>query len=372
MALVGAGIAWLGNSRQQQLNVPDNLEVELLQATSNETVRWGCGVVDNNTDYYANHLVGKLQNVPNATACLEHCANNTRCMAWTYNENPDEESLRQTCELKELEEDQPPRKLRKAGAVSGALPCRMQGGQPMVSLFCFTLLTASPHEQQLLGLQHQEMVGVFACDSLALYSNVSFEVVPGIRTSSIGGGLESASGGEQGVSASLEVFMGVWKEVARSRLYADHDWTVKVDVATVFLPARLRAILPHHPEEAVVGAYLNNCKFNLRGSIEVLSRNAVTAWIEGTGGCFRRFAEVCSGPCGWGEDVFLDQCLEKVLGARRDNEWRLLAEEQCPLDLAPGKWTPDSCKSDHVAFHPFRTAKRFGQCLANARKHPSR
>lgn len=316
-------------------------------------------------------IVAAIPHTTSAAWCQRHCVDNPQCMAWTFGKRPGVPGFSSVCLLKDLKQEElPPPMDPRPGVVSGSLPCHMEGAGTLVSMFCFTMAGESPHDHRLLQLQHRERVGVFACDSLSLYSNKTFEVAPGVWTIPLDGGFESRSGGEPGVALNLEISMRIWKDVARTRIYEDHDWTVKVACDALFIPQRLRALLPHHSEDNR-GVYLNNCRFNLRGPIEVLSRTAAEAWIQGASGCFQRSAEACAGPCGWGEDVFLDQCLGEVLGARRDNEWRLLREEQCPGKAdAAGLWTPEACRSDHVAFHPFGTPELFSQCLAIARNQP--
>jgi hypothetical protein len=143
-------------------------------------------------------------------------------------------------------------------------------------------------------------------------------------------------------------------------LYLEHDWTVKVDPDAVFAPARLRGILQSY-KEVGNGVYLNNCKYGLHGPVEVLSRRAVQAWSQGWPWCQSHFRERCHGDCLWGEDMFMDQCLSKVLGVTRQNDFRLLVEDHCD---APSGW--QSCTdSSKAAFHPFKTLSGYQQCLQN-------
>jgi len=292
-------------------------------------------------------------------------------MAWIFRRQGALSSQGGACLLKELEQHERPVRKRREGSVSGGLPCNMASLRRPGSLFCFALVRPRSPDGPLLLAQRSLGAGLFACDALALFSNETFEAAPGVKTQSLRVDLEGSSGGEYGPAMDLNAFMAVWREVAHGEKFREHDWTVKVDVQTVFLPGRLRRVLPHHPE-AREGVVLNNCRFGLHGPIEVLSRRAVEAWIAGAAACFRRFTKLCSGPCGWGEDVFLDQCLVEVLGVRRDNEWALLKEVGCTghQKLSTASWTPNSCRTRHIAFHPFRTNEAFSQCLSNA-QHPS-
>merc|ERR1719436_1958299 len=94
--------------------------------------------------------------------------------------------------------------------------------------------------------------------------------------------------------------------------------------------------------------YLINCRFGLHGPIEVLSREAVVTFMENRNQC----EEIRAKP--YGEDKYLDKCLQ-VLGVRRILEHSLLSEIAC------GNQPPD-CASAHVAFHPFKDARKYLDC----------
>jgi len=363
------GVIWLGSGRREPLLQLRRTLGFTWEEAQSVNMEWGCGARHVEVDYKI-PIVAAIPNVPSEAECIRHCVDNSACMAWTFGQAPGIAGFSNVCLLKALkQEDLPPPMGPRPGAVSGALPCHMEGEGILVSLFCFTMARESTNDHRMLQLQHREQVGCFACDSLSLYSNKTFEVAPGVWTIPIQGSLESRSGGEAGLPLSFEFAMRIWTDVARSGIYKDHDWTVKVAIDALFLPQRLRSILPHHRQENR-GVYLNNCRFNLRGAIEVMSRIAADAWVQGVSACFQWSAEHCSGDCGWGDDVFLDQCMKQVLGARRDDEWRLLLEDDCPGKASAGQWSPDACRSDHVAFHPFRTPELLGQCLAIARNQP--
>jgi len=101
--------------------------------------------------------------------------------------------------------------------------------------------------------------------------------------------------------------------------------------------------------------YLNNCKWGLHGPIEVLSRRAVATFAAGLPRC----VSLLSHP--WGEDKFLDQCLQ-LLGVIRDNEYSLLSETACGEQPAP-------CGTSNVAFHPFKSIQSYFTCHAYATKY---
>lgn len=234
------------------------------------------------------------------------------------------------------------------------------------SLFCFALMIPHTYEQELLTLQYTQNISLFQCESYAVYSNASLELSTGLASRPIDSDLQCQKGGEFGTALNLPIFLAVWKKVVADGIYLHHDWSVKVDPDAVFFAPRLRRAVRDHGETEK-GVYLNNCKFGLHGPIEVFSRNAVTTWWEGRARCQDHFWKKCNGDCLWGEDLFIDQCLEKVLGARRNNDYRLLVEDHCD---PPKDW--DTCEDSlHVSFHPFKNGKDYMECWRAAANETS-
>lgn len=353
-------VAWLSTSKRRlRSHVDEYVEMD------EELPQPNCSVTEEGVAYWTRQeTVRKIEGVHNEAMCRRHCAQEPRCMVWTYGRKTGRVGLRSICFLLALEQGEQPTREQMKHVVSGGLPCNMTRIQQPGSIFCFTLISPTTSEQLLLEVLHVETTGIFGCDAYAVYSNVTFEVVPGVVSHPVNSDLACRSGGEPSALANLDIFMAVWKEVAKAGQFKEHNWTVKADADTVFLPGRLRSILPHHPE-AKQGVYLNNCRFGMRGAIEVFSRNAVEAWISGAPACFQHFTESCVGPCGWGEDTFLDRCLQQVLKIRRDDEWRLLSDSHCVADRKQvSEWVPERCRSDRVAFHPFREKESLSDCLS--------
>ena len=98
----------------------------------------------------------------------------------------------------------------------------------------------------------------------------------------------------------------------------------------------------------------------MHGPIEVFSKNAVDVWMRGRQRCVEHFEKLCSGPCLWGEDMFIDQCLQKVLKVKRVNDWNLISEAHCDSADWP------ECRNGHVTFHPFKDLVSYKKCLENA------
>lgn len=226
------------------------------------------------------------------------------------------------------------------------------------TLFCFALMMPHSYEQELLEDQESRGTGLFDCDDWMIYSNKPIQIGP--KTASvIDSDLKCKMGGEFGTALNLDIFIVLWDKLVEDALYLEHNWTAKVDPDAVFFALRLRMILTTHTE-GESGSYLNNCKYGLHGPLEVFSRKAVTAWSEGWRDCKKTFEEKCGGDCFWGEDLFIDQCLDKVLKVKRDNDFRLLLEDHCE---PPPNW--DDCTDEiAVAFHPFKNVSSWNKCLA--------
>mmetsp|Transcript_31192 Transcript_31192/g.83443 ORF Transcript_31192/g.83443 Transcript_31192/m.83443 type:complete len:647 (-) Transcript_31192:159-2099(-) len=229
------------------------------------------------------------------------------------------------------------------------------------SMFCFALMMPDSYEQNLLKFQHGEGTGIFGCSEYAVYSNSVIEVAEGVKTHVVDSTLKCGKGGEFGTALNTDIFLALWAKVLDEGRFMLHGWTAKVDPDAVFLPNRLRSLLTRH-SESPQGAYLNNCKMGMHGPVEVFSRNALQAFGRGKDHCLQHFTGLCSGPCKWGEDMFLDQCLWKVLNVTREFEWALLQEDHC--DPPPG-W--QACNAPGIAaFHPFKTVKGYQECLGSA------
>ena len=142
-------------------------------------------------------------------------------------------------------------------------------------------------------------------------------------------------------------------------------------IIIIISTTRLREIVAVHHDAAqqdTRGLWLGNCRYGMRGSIEVLSREAVEALGAGREDCNSYFDSLCewsAGNCSWGEEVFMDQCLGQVLGVRRVPEPdRLLVDELCD---PPEEWR--RCRNGKVAaLGPFRSAGELRRCAAAAQQ----
>merc|ERR1712165_524478 len=119
-----------------------------------------------------------------------------------------------------------------------------------------------------------------------------------------------------GTWINSNMFIQTWKKIKEEGLWANRDWTVKVDIDAVFLPIRLRERLGQF-EVTQNGIYLENCKyvnFGFFGSLEVFSHNAAATYMANLDDCTSALnykgSEKITGNEPWGEDLFAQRCME--------------------------------------------------------------
>lgn len=242
---------------------------------------------------------------------------------------------------------------------AGVAPLRGLLSTQTGTLYCYTLVRPDSYEVGLMVMQKSRSVGIFDCDGNHILSNKALG--QGFNVALVNSDLNCPMGGEFMTALNTDIFMAVWTTVINLGEYEKYDWTVKVDPDCVFFPSRLRQAVTKHALP-VQGAYLINCKFGLHGPLEVFSKLAVNSFAVGSALCVSHLEKLCQGPCPWGEDMFIDQCMSRVLRVPRLNDGTLLAEDHCD---SPG-W--QECKSGMAAFHPFKTTAAFEECLDNAAK----
>lgn len=307
-------------------------------------------------------LVSSIAPVGSAETCLAWCQENLECTAWVWGKPHASGGRSLVCWLKTgklstmiFEND-----------VIGGIPCHgvspSFGMTALWTLYCFSVVRPDTAEANLLKWQHAHNTSLFACDESLVFSSSAVQIAPGIVARKVEHDLRCEHGGEFNTPLNTEIYRAVWTEVVKEARYLFFQWTVKVDPDSVFIPSRLRPLLANYPETPS-GVYLNNCHYGLHGSVEVFSRNAVSAFFIGWLHCHEYFAEtVCNGPCLWGEDMFVDQCLSVVLHAMRKDVAKLLVGKHCD---APLSWS-DCDDPQVVAYNPFTTASTYDQCWKSA------
>jgi hypothetical protein len=306
---------------------------------------------------YPGNDLEKVDDVDTADSCCAACAENDECLAWSW------QSYESTCFLKGNRPRDKVTLVRNDDFTSGVVE-RADGGIDVVqraagtSLYCFALFVPDTYEEGLLEMQYNEGVSLFACDDYALFTNQDVKIADAVEVVNIDVDLRCPKGGEFGTALNTDIFLAVWDKVVDLDKYRHHDWAVKVDPDCAFSPARLRDLVLRHPETGE-GVYLDNCQLGMHGPVEVFSRQAVRVFAGGKDSCAAQLQVRCHGPCEWGEDMYLDQCLQ-LLRVRREYEPLLLVEDHC--NPPPG-W--DSCTYPGVtAFHPFKDVDQYRICAS--------
>mmetsp|Transcript_53980 Transcript_53980/g.157572 ORF Transcript_53980/g.157572 Transcript_53980/m.157572 type:complete len:998 (-) Transcript_53980:87-3080(-) len=236
------------------------------------------------------------------------------------------------------------------------------------SLFCFNVITMSTYEPGIVRSNMAEEAGIFACEAYRLFTESgvvkvgTFKDGTPVMTTLILQLPDNMKG--RGTFADLtgatcfntETFLRVWHTIVTQGLYEKQDWTVKVDPDAVFMPHRLANKLIAHTPAGGSLQYLKNCnKFGLGprmfGAIEVYSRKAVEAYKLGEMACIDFPWK------GWGEDYFMEKCLDK-LGVGHLLDFSMVADERC---------SPAPCSDrSKVAFHAYKNLDAYHHCWKEA------
>lgn len=230
------------------------------------------------------------------------------------------------------------------------------------SLFCFMVVRPTLQDVELLTM-HLEQKLLSGCNAFDVYSNETLEVLlagTGWAGKVVGGPAVAGPidrklmpniAHPEGLPypANTPVFRQVWREVLRVGHFRAHDWTVKVDPDTVFLPSRLRSLLRERYGRAAAGiaTYLTP-ESGFQGAIEVFNREAVEAW-----GAVMDKCSPGSSLEDTSEDYDISQCLQYVAGVAPSREPALL------VNYGECGW--------HVAAHAYKDRQGFLDCLMGFR-----
>jgi hypothetical protein len=304
-----------------------------------------------------------LLDQPNSTKCAgegEYCmrrpcceGSGTKC----YKKDSFWASCKKECEPGIDKND--PKSARTPWSCEELVPARDRIGEE--TLFCFALMLPESYEVGLLQSQLDRGLGIFACDASAVYSNVSVKFsskVP-METEIVEGSLYCELGGQYMTALNTEIFVRVWKKVLSGKEYSINGWTVKADPDAVILPHRLslRARRSKFLQGRQAKVYVNNCQFGLHGPVEMLSREAMSAYKDGIDRC----VEELRGEFGmFGEDVFLRECLSS-LGVSSVDDFSMMKEAHCDWH---GKTDQEvmPCTRGRAAYHPLKTEELWHQC----------
>lgn len=230
-------------------------------------------------------------------------------------------------------------------------------------LFCWAMVRSVGYEPDLLSAQFYNKAGIFGCESHTVFSNGGLAHVADAKVTEVVAP-ESSMGdfADEGTATSswlnTLVFFKAWEMVIADGKWWTSDWTVKVDPDAVFFPHRLAERIEQHTSGLnAEPTWVGNCdriwhpddpKMKLFGSLEIFSRNAI--------GTYKAFGQQCRDELpwkGWGEDMFMQECMKK-LKVRAINGTDYLGDKRC--HDAP-------CTDiNKVVFHDFKQVDTFFQC----------
>ncbi|CAK0847882.1 unnamed protein product [Prorocentrum cordatum] len=253
--------------------------------------------------------------------------------------------------------------LRFRTSVSSATTTTTPTQEPP-SLFCFSVIrvTKQSTEPELLAAQYEKGASIFSCDAYTVLSNGGSVYLAGRETPEIDvSTVKLGHIGDAGVTTSswvnTAIFMEAWNMVGAEGTFRTCDWTVKVDPDAVFFPQRLAPRLAPHTESGGNGYFVNNCGAFVQfgwsefyGSLEVFSQAAVERYLV------KANQQRCRTELewdGWGEDLFVSQCMVK-LGVDHIDMFDMLGDQRCVA--AP---CTDTTK---VAFHDFKDSGSWFDC----------
>jgi hypothetical protein len=248
-----------------------------------------------------------------------------------------------------------------------------QQGIAAQSLFCFTVYrhntgtTKRNYDLDLLQMQHAKGEGIFGCDTWAVYSDVRQMLAPGIETikvDDLDGDIHVAKVRSTQEWLNTGLFFQVWKKLRDQESHTSHDWVVKVDPKTVFIPFRLKAHLAGRAVPAN-GVYLKTCdsKQPFLGSLEVFSIYAFNVLLMNLESCKVTLPWLHNSM--W-EDLVAMRCMD-LNGVDSMDAVGLAQDGVCAAKQ--GKtWrpSPSDCNAKAAAFYPFKMPTNFKACAKTA------
>jgi hypothetical protein len=220
------------------------------------------------------------------------------------------------------------------------------------TLFCWLVMRTSTTEAVLVRKQYISHVGVFACDEHTVFSDTRADIGDGHMSVEIGS-LESKEMGNQWHSMlNTRGFLKAWDKLLEAEIYNRHDWTVKADADSVFLPHRLKVHAQNYPHGDTIWIKNSIGNTKLLGSLEVFSRLAVQVFKQKRGQCEDMVDSS-------GEDGFMASCMQH-LGVKQHKDLALVLNNNFSAN----------CRHPYsVSFHPFKNPDAWFACLQITKGH---
>jgi len=230
------------------------------------------------------------------------------------------------------------------------------------ALYCFALMRLDSYEEELIAAQFRRGVSLFACEGWDVFSSDAVVLNPGgasmpVRAKSIGS-MNCSIGGPWDLALNTDIFLKAWQYIFDEGRYVDFGWTVKVDPDCVWFPKRFKTQVQYL--DPSLEFYINNCEEGLHGPIEVIPIGGMRRLSAGVHSCSNNY-QLIEEKTTWGEDVFLRHCF-RDLGVTAVNDFNLLSEDACFKEHPEN----DGCSSGKVAFHPFKSAEHYFDCMESA------
>ena len=176
---------------------------------------------------------------------------------------------------------------------------------------------------------------------------------------------KAADGARVQLVSNTPIFLAAWRSLFDTGTLFEHEWVVKVDADTVFLPDRLKDWLPAAIPDPM---RVSNCLVPIAantpdksltiGAIEVINVAAARAYQLAMDECEE------SVPLDHGEDHFLHQCAS--------DDWQVFddaaASKGMVMDPACETSFKAGCALDSVSFHPYRDLEEFELCHNETKK----
>ena len=272
--------------------------------------------------------------------------------------------------------------------------CKEKGAQwrmkpavskPGTSLFCFAMYVVDMgppgkrppnHQLELLRTQHQASTSIFGCPEYAVYSDVTADIGGGVSTKVVsdvdGDWHDYKRKDKPNMWANSMIYFQTWKAIKAEGSWSKHDWVVKVDPWSVFMPQRLVDFLATQSTTAT-GNYYETCEFvqeGAFGALEVTSNKAFGVFLERLDECKANLkygggGDWKYGP--WGEDLFQQRCLDRH-GIDKLPGYGLTNTGTCPnnrpkTERTNTKYVPSCYDFKAAVLHPFRDTKGYFACL---------
>jgi len=253
---------------------------------------------------------------------------------------------------------------------------------PATGLYCISVYisdtgsTKKSYAKELLSLQLKSKYSIFGCDGWDVFGDTAVDLggVTTIAVQDVNGEFHFAKRKETGTWVNWGLFHQVWLKVREIAKWKTHDYTVKVDPETVFLPSRLKTWLQGKPV-SWKGVYYENCPgvhYGFFGNIEVMSHDGIAVYLSLLEDCHSALGKCAKTGCDWkfgpwGEDVFAQRCMDRGLVAKVE-AFDLTLDGNCPKNHPPGlekdkKWEPNCGTTCTPAMHKFSKPAKWLSCL---------